>query len=81
MDILCWRVFLLTNFQPEIAEFFLPDVDFVYYTSLEEAKSLAEYYLTHEEERIKIARNGYETIKQNFTYEKQLKKIFDIVKL
>lgn len=81
MDILGSGGFLLTNFQPEIAEFFRPDVDFVYYTSLEEAKALAEYYLTHEEERIRIARIGYEAVKQNFTYEKQLKQIFDIVKL
>ena len=81
MDILGSGGFLLTNFQPEIAEFFRPDVDFVYYTGLEEAKALAEYYLTHEEERKKIAQNGYEIVKQNFTYEKQLKQIFDIVNL
>ena len=81
MDILGSGGFLLSNFQPELAEFFRPDIDFVYYTGLEEAKALAEYYLTHDEQRIKIAQSGYQVVKQNFTYENQLKQIFDIVKL
>lgn len=81
LDIMGCGGFLLSNYQAEMTEFFRPGIDFVSYGSMDEAKDLAKYYLSHEEERKTIAQNGYEIVKQHFTYEKQLKQIFDIVNI
>ena len=37
------------------------------------------YYLTHEEERIRIANNGKKRIEKEYTYKIQLNKIFETV--
>ena len=81
LDIMGCGGFLLSNYQAEMTEFFRPGIDFVSYGSMDEAKDLAKYYLSHEEERKTIAQNGCEIVKQHFTYEKQLKQIFDIVNI
>lgn len=81
LDILGCGGFLLSNYQPELLEYFTPNVDCAVYSSMEEAKELTKYYLKHEEERKKIARHGYETAKEYFNYEKQLKQIFEVVKI
>ena len=79
LDILGCGGFLLSNYQPELLEYFTPNVDCAVYSSMEEAKDLTDYYLKHDEERQKIARHGYETVKRLFDYDTQLKQIFDIV--
>lgn len=71
-DIMGCGGFLLTNYQADMLEFFEPDKDFVYYTDYEDLLTKVEYYLTHEEERNIIARNGYEKVKQYHTYQKRL---------
>lgn len=81
MDILGCGSFLLTNYQPELAEYFIPNIDFVSYGSIEEAVDLAYYYLAHESKRNKIAIHGYESIKKQFTYQIQLEKLFNYAKL
>jgi len=65
-DILACGGFCLTNYQPEIAEFFEDGRELVMYTDLEDMHSKARYYLEHEKERIQIARNGYEKVKKCF---------------
>ena len=72
LDILGANGFLLTNYQPELAEFFIPDKDFVMYESDDDFLQKIEYYLSHEAERIEIAYNGWKKVNQNFSYEKQL---------
>lgn len=79
MDILGSGGFLLSNYQPEIAEYFENFKDVVLYDSIEDAFEKADYYLKHEDERIQIAKNGYENVKNNFSYNKQFAKIFSIV--
>ncbi len=74
-DILSCGGFVLSNYQPEIPELFNIGEDLAVYTSQEELLALCEYYLTHEDERIAIAENGYEKLKQHYTYEKQLEKL------
>lgn len=68
MDIMGCGGFLLTNYQEDFLEHFEPNIDFVCYTNEEELLGLADYYLQHEEERIKIAKNGYEKVKKYHTY-------------
>lgn len=68
MDIMGCGGFLLTNYQEDFLEYFEPNVDYVYYSGQRELLDLADYYLAHEEERIEIARNGYQKIKAGHTY-------------
>lgn len=78
LDIMGSGGFLLSNYQPELEEYFANSVDFVSYGSMDEAVELAKYYLKNDEARIKIAQSGYEKVKANFTYEKQVETIFKV---
>ncbi|MDD6038065.1 MAG: DUF3880 domain-containing protein [bacterium] len=74
-DILSFGGFLMTNAQPEIEDFFTPGRDLVVFHDLDELKSLTDYYLSHPKEREAIAQNGYETVKENYSYEKVLAQV------
>lgn len=77
MDIMGCGGFLLTNFQEDFLEHFEPGTDYVYYTDQEDLANKAAYYLEHEEERLTIARNGYEKIKAFHTYRHRARKILE----
>ncbi len=77
-DILCCGGFVISNYQPEIPELFTPGEDLVMYGSQEELEELIAYYLEHDGERREIAHNGLETLKANYTYEKQIAKMFEM---
>ena len=64
-DILSCGGFCMTNYQPEVAEYFVDGEDLVMYSSMEDLVEKVAYYLEHEEEREQIARNGYEKLKMN----------------
>ena len=81
LDIMGCGGFLLTNFQPEIDEYFENGLEVVMYKSIEEAADKAKYYLTHEEERSKIARRGYEKVRRDFRYEDRILEMFRIAGL
>lgn len=81
LDILGCGGFLLSNYQPELLEYFTPNIDYAVYSSIEEAMNLTDYYLKHDNERERIARHGYETVKEYFSYDTQLKQIFDTIKI
>ncbi len=74
-DILSCKGFVLTNYQEELPELFEIGRDVVAYTSMGEMKELCAYYLDHERERRAIAEAGYETLKANYTYERQMEKM------
>lgn len=60
--------FLLSNFQPELAEFFVPGEEFVYFEDIKDMQDKVRYYLQHEEERERIAKRGWEKVqKHNYT--------------
>ena len=48
------------------------------YESQEDLLQKVEYYLTHEEERLAIAKHGYETLRTYHTYDMRLKDILEI---
>lgn len=79
MDIMGAGGFLLSNFQADFLQHFIPDEDFVYFESKEDLLNKCAYYLEHEEERKRIARNGYEKVKKFHCYEKRLEEIFELV--
>jgi len=77
-DIMAYGGFVMSNYQEDFEKLFTPGKDIVLFHDLSEAKELAAYYLSHEEERKEIAANGYRTINHFYTYEMQLHKIIDI---
>ncbi len=79
MDILGAGGFLLSNFQADFLEHFIPDEDFVYFESKEDLLQKCDYYLEHEDKRKEIAHNGYEKAKQFHNYETRLQEILEIV--
>lgn len=79
-DILGCGGFLISNYQTELPEHFELGRDLETYSSMEELADKCAYYLTHEEERKKIARNGYEKVKKYHTYENRIRELLDILK-
>lgn len=71
-DIMGCGGFVLTNYQEDLLQFFEPDVDFVYYEDYEDLLQKADYYLSHDQEREQIAKNGYEKVKQAHTFEQRI---------
>lgn len=76
LDIMGSKGFLLSNFQPELAEYFQPDVDIALYDSIEDALYKAEYYLTHEDERLALQENAYHIIEEKFSYPERIAEMF-----
>lgn len=73
LDIMSCGGFLITNFQQELLEYFEPDEDLVIYENMKDLVDKVEYYLINEEERKRIAQNGYGKIKKYFGFEERMK--------
>ena len=78
-DIMGSGGFLLTNYQSDMMECFEHNVDFVYYEDIKDLKNKVNYYLEHDEERAIIAKNGYEKVKRDHSYDRRVKEILEIV--
>lgn len=74
-DIMGSGGFLLTNFQADFLEHFLPGEDFVYYEDREDLLQKIDYYLIHEEEREEIAKNGHDKVAAEHTYRHRVKEM------
>ncbi len=61
-DIMGVGGFMLTNYQPEIEEFFDIGKNIEVFRSIEECREKAGYYLTHETARQRIALDGYKLV-------------------
>ncbi len=79
MDIMGAGGFLLTNFQADFLDDFVPGADFVYFEDAKDLVRKIDYYLTHEQERIEIAHNGHEKVKNNHSFERCFEDIFKIL--
>lgn len=77
-DIMAYGGFVMSNYQKEFDTLFTPGKDLVIFHDLIELKELAAYYLTHEDERIRIAAQGYQTVNRYYSYEHQIQKILAI---
>lgn len=71
--------FVISNYQAEIPELFVPGEDIVLYDSIPDLLDKIGYYLEHEEERLQIARNGYEKVKKYHSYDVRLKEMFRMI--
>ncbi len=70
--------FVISNYQTEIPEHFIPGEDIVLYDSIPDLLDKIAYYLEHEDERMQIAENGHEKIKQAHTYDMRLITMFKL---
>lgn len=77
-DVLGAGGFLLTNYQDEIPEYFEVGKHLEAYESVEEACEKVLYYLSHADERIEIAQNGYELVKQKHTV---INRVIEIIRI
>lgn len=75
MDIMGAGGFVLTNDQPELSELFIEGEDYEAFRTEEELFEKADYYLTHEAQRKRIAQNGCRKVRSLHTYQKRLEKI------
>lgn len=78
-DIMGCGGFVMTNIQNELPEYFEVGEDIVCYETLRDAVEVAQYYLSHEEERMAIAENGYNKVKKLHTYEIRVATMIDTV--
>ena len=75
MDVLAAGGFLITNYQEEIAEYFVDGQDLVMAYTPEDMVEKTAYYLEHDEERKAIALKGQKKVMDNFAYTKLLPQI------
>ena len=68
---------LLTKETEEIAEYFVPDEEIITYKDANDAVEKIKYYLKNEDEREKIAKNGYERVMKEHTIKNRLWGIFE----
>ena len=78
-DVLGAGGFLLTNYQEDFLNYFVPGEDFIYYSSYEEAETYADYYLSHEKERQQIAANALGKILEAHTFEHRIQTMLSVI--
>ncbi len=67
--------FLLTNYQSEFLDYFVPGEDFDYFESPKDMIKKIDYYLEHEDIRKQIASNGLEKVKKFHTFIDRVKEM------
>lgn len=77
-DILGCGGFCMTNYQPELPEYFEIGTDLEAYSSLEELVDKCQYYLTHEEARQQIARSGWQKVREKHNYMQRIKEMISL---
>lgn len=79
LDVLACEGFLLTNYQPEIAEYFVDGEELVMYSDFQDMYAKIDYYLAHDDERKSIAHAGYLKVKEQFNYGVGVGKIMEVL--
>lgn len=79
LDIMGSGGFVMSNYQQEIDDCFVIGKEIEVFHDLDELLEKTRYYLSHEEERLRIAMNGYLKVRDNFSYTHQLKHILQTV--
>lgn len=80
-DIMGVGGFVMSNYQEELAELFVPDKEIVLFKDIDELIEKTDYYLKHEEARLRIAMNGYQRVRKDYTYDVALKKMFKMAEM
>lgn len=75
IDVMGCGGFVLSNYQQELAEYFVPGEECEIYENIEDLYAKASFYLTHEDIRARVANAGYERVKRDFTFKERLGKM------
>lgn len=75
-DIMSAGGFVMSNYQSEAEILFEPDKEIVLFKDMDELKDKANYYLSHEKERLQIALGGFKRVLQQYNYPNLLSFIF-----
>lgn len=67
-DIIGAGGFLLSNYQADFLDFFVPGEDFAFYDSPEDLIDKIGYYLAHEDERAQMAVSAHQKVQQAHTF-------------
>lgn len=78
LDIMGAGGVLFSNFQEELAEYFVDGEDVIMYESLEDAISKADYYLNNKDLLKTIAANGNRKAIEYFSYDERVKTLLSI---
>lgn len=78
-DIMGVGGFVMSNYQEELAEYFESDKEIVLFHDVDELIEKVDYYLAHEEERIRIAINGYKKVRDCYNTVNAVKKMLEEV--
>lgn len=78
-DVMSVGGFMMSNWQEEIPELFVEGKEIVTYKTPEELIDKADYYLRHDNERIRIGVNECQKVKKQHTYECRLERIISIL--
>ena len=78
LDIMGAGGFLLSNYQPELAESFLDGEEMVMYESIEDMYAKAGFYLKNDDLRREIARRGHDKVLNGYRYEDRVEEMFDV---
>jgi spore maturation protein CgeB len=79
MDIMGCGGFLLTNYQADFFDYFLPEEDFIFYESEEDCLQKTRHYLSHESQRRQIAQNALGKMKEQHTFVHRVREILSIL--
>lgn len=79
MDILGAGGFLLSNFQEDFLDYFVPGDDFDYYESEDDLIQKTRYYLSHESKRKQIAENAFGKMQEHHTYKHRVSEILNTI--
>jgi len=75
IDIMGCGGFVISNYQEELMEYFVPGEECVIYENFEDLYEKVKFYLQHDSERQRISKNGFEKIKQDFTFDDRIRKL------
>lgn len=70
---------VFSNYQKEAEELFVPEKEIVLFKTEDEMLDKIEYYLKHDDERVKIGINAFYRVRDEYTYANALKNIFEVI--
>lgn len=80
-DIIGSGGFCMTNYQPEIEEYFEIGKDIECFRNFDELRAKVRFYLTHEDARLQVLMNGYEKVRSKHTYAHRISEMMKMAKL
>ena len=81
LDVMGAGGFLLSSYQPELAEYFVQEIEMVMYESMEDAVEKADFFLKHDDIRTKIAENGRQKVFEEFSLSERWDQIMELAGL